>query len=158
MISSRARGLTLVEVLVVVIVLLIAAALLLPLGSQAARRDKIARCMGNLKALHAAQAAAGPPGPNLGTAYWLRLKDRVSPETLRCPLVDRPEAPECLYLGPRTDPAELRDVHPIGADAEINHSSNGRQGGNVLLKSGEVQTEKGDSLFWGDVRSKYCRP
>lgn len=156
--KSGVRGLTLVEILIVAMALLIVAALVLPAFSQSARREKLARCIGNLKTLHRAQAQAGASGPELGSAYWIRLKGAVGPEALRCPLVDRPDAPECQYMGPRTDPATLRDVHPIGCDGEVNHSPKGTQGGNVLLKSGEVQTEKGDSQFWGDVRAKYCRP
>ncbi len=155
---SRNRGLTLVEVLVVVMALVIVAALFLPALSQASRRDKVARCIRNLQTLHKAQASAGPAGADLGSAYWLRLRGAVGPEALRCPLVDRPDAPECQYLGPRTDPATLRDVHPIGCDVEVNHSPDMRQGGNVLLKSGEVLTEKGDGGLWADARSKYCRP
>ena len=156
------RGLTLVEVLVVAMALLIVVVLVLPAIAQVSRRDKVARCIGNLQTLHRAQASAGAPGAKLGVDFWLRLRTAqpplVGPEALRCPLVDRPDAPECQYLGPRADPAALKDLHPIGCDAEVNHSPNMRQGGNVLLKSGEVLTEKGDGGLWTDARTKYCRP
>ncbi len=159
---SPERGLTLVEVLVVLIALVIGVVLLIPAFAQVSRRDRVARCIGNLQTLHRAQAGAGPPGTRLGGEYWLRLRSAepplVGPEALRCPLVDRPDAPPLQYMGPRTDPAALSDLHPIGCDQETNHSQNMRQGGNVLLKSGEVLTEKGDAGLWLDARSKYCRP
>lgn len=150
------RGLTLVEVLVVAIVLVVVAALVFPALAQSSRRDRVARCAGNLQALHRAQSSAPPPGASLGSEYWLRLP--VAPETLRCPLVDRPDAPACHYMGPRADPAGLNDRQPIGCDLEVNHSPNMKQGGNVLLKSGEVRTEKGDGGLWTDARAKHCRP
>lgn len=159
---SRERGLTLVEVLVLVLALLIVVVLVLPAIGQVSRRDKVARCIGNLQALHRAQASAEPPGARLGFDYWLRLRNAtpplIGPEALRCPLVDRPDAPECQYQGPRGDPAALQGVHPIGCDLEVNHSPDMKQGGNVLLKSGEVVTEKGDGGLWADTRTKYCRP
>ena len=159
---SRERGLTLVEILVVVMALLIVAVLVLPAIAQGSRRDKVARCIGNLQTLHRAQASAEPPGARLGFEYWLRLRNAtpplIGPEALRCPLLDRPDAPECHYMGPRGDPAALKGVDPIGCDLEVSHSPNMKQGGNVLLKSGEVVTDKGDGGLWQDARTKYCRP
>jgi type II secretory pathway pseudopilin PulG len=160
--SSPRRGWTLVEALVVAIVLLVAAALVIPAVGQVSRREKVVRCIGALQALHRAQAAAGPAEGKLGMDYWRRLASgpnaALAPSALRCPLGERLDGPDCHYMGPRSDPAPLNPLQPIGCDLETNHSPNMRQGGNVLLKSGEVSTEKGDGGLWLDARTKYCRP
>ena len=50
------------------------------------------------------------------------------------------------YRGPATDPANLRPVDPIGADALDSHGPG--EGGNVLLKNGEVRASRERDGLW----------
>jgi len=55
------------------------------------------------------------------------------------------------------DPAKLDAKDPIGCDMPQSHSEDGGQGGNVLLKSGEVVTDH-TGIWAGATRSGKCRP
>jgi hypothetical protein len=158
----RDAGITIVEVAAAVTLVGIVLALLLPAWVRSARFEKVLACQENLRALHHASSTAPAPGADhLGSAYWVRLTKTspplVSEKTLRCPLVQQPEAPECQYLGPASDPAKSEAKEPIGCDATHNHSEDGGQGGNVLLKSGEVVTDH-TGIWLGATRSGKCRP
>jgi hypothetical protein len=54
-------------------------------------------------------------------------------------------------------PAKLDAKDPIGCDQPLSHSENGGQGGNILLKSGEVVTDH-TGIWFGAARSGKCRP
>ena len=167
-VSVRRAGRTLVEYLVVLVIIAIAAVLFIPPYSRSLRQDKIDRCAGNLRRLHRAQQdflSRNPASaPATGKAYWLRLSQGTSPildspggEVLRCPLLGRGDAGECQYLGPAGDPSALKDSDPLGCDETFNHSPNDREGGNVLLRSGEVRTGASD-LWWQATRGRRCSP
>ena len=67
------------------------------------------------------------------------------------------DAPPCHYYGPAGDLSKYDDKDPIGCDMERNHSDDGKQGGNVLLRSGAVTTDH--TGIWGTaMRSGKCRP
>ena len=155
-------GITIVEVAAAITILGILIALLVPALQNSSRFDQVLACQGNLRALHQAQSKAPPPETqDLGSAYWTRLT-RTSPplvtaETLRCPLLNLPQAPECHYFGPPSDPAKLDAKDPIGCDLPINHSADGAQGGNILLRSGEVVTDH-TGIWLGATRAGKCRP
>ena len=158
----RDAGITIVEVAAAVTLIAIVIALLIPAFARSARFDHVLACQGNLRALHQASSQAPAPGADqLGSAYWVRLTKTSPPlitgQQLRCPLVQLPEAPECQYLGPASDPAKLDAKEPVGCDNPNNHSEDGGQGGNVLLKSGEVVTDH-TGIWLGAVRSGKCRP
>lgn len=158
----RERGITVVEVLAAITILGIVVSLLTPALLRGARHQKILVCGAHLKSLHQAQSAAPPQGPrDTGRAYWIRLTKTapplVSPDVLRCPFVEAPEAPACQYYGPGGEVSKYEAKDPIGCDMELNHSEDGKEGGNVLLKSGEVVTDH--TGVWGTAtRSGKCRP
>lgn len=144
--SKGEGGITLVEISAAVTIVVILLALLIPVQARAARYEKLKLCQDHLRALYQAQAAAPPTkDQELGRAYWVRLvklnPPLTSPENLQCPLVEGPDTPFCQYLGPSEDIKKLQAKDPIGCDMDENHSPDRRQGGNLLLKSGEVVTD-----------------
>jgi hypothetical protein len=158
----REAGITLVEVVAAITILAIVMSLLIPALLRGSRHQMILACEAHLLALHQARAVAPPAGPQeFGRAYWTRLTRTtpplVAPDVLRCPFVVAPEAPACQYFGPAGDVARLEAKDPIGCDMELSHSEDGKEGGNVLLKSGEVVTDH--TGIWGSaVRAGKCRP
>lgn len=160
--SRRDAGITLVEVAAAVTLLGIVVALLVPSIARSSRFQKVLACEANLHTLHSAQAKDYKMGmKERGQEYWTRLTTQtprqVSPDALRCPLVTDAAAPPCHYLGPVADPSKLEDKDPIGCDLEHNHSDDGKEGGNVLLKSGEVVTDR-TGLWNSAARQGKCRP
>ena len=162
MMRRRDSGITLVEATAAILMAGIVLALLLPAFATSSRIETVFVCRGHLKTLYDAQVKAPPAGPKeFGRAYWTRLAQTtpplVTPDTLRCPFVQAPDAPPCQYLGPAEDVSKRADKDPIGCDMEHNHSEDGKKGGNVLLKTGEVRTDH--TGIWGAAtRSGKCRP
>ena len=96
--------------------------------------------------MYEAQAKAPPtPIQEVGRAYWVRLTQTkpalLDPSILKCPFVEAPDAPFCQYYGPLGEVAKSDPNDPIGCDLILSHSDDGKQGGNVLLKSGSVVTD-----------------
>jgi hypothetical protein len=82
----------------------------------------------------------------------------LTPEALKCPFVEAsPEAPFCQYFGPSGDVGALAPNDPIGSDADTNHSPHRREGGNILMKSGEVVNDNA-SLWATTVQTGKVRP
>jgi hypothetical protein len=157
----RDSGFTLVEATAAITLVGIVLALLIPAIARGSRIDDVLACRGHLKTLYEAQLKAPAPGPKeFGRAYWVRLATAtpplVSADALRCPLVDAPDAPPCQYYGPVEDVSKREAKDPIGCDMEHNHSEDQRQGGNVLLKSGEVRTDH--TGIWSTAVRQKCRP
>lgn len=158
----RDAGITLVEVTAAVTVVGIVVALLVPAMARSSRVHDVIACRGHLKTLHDARLQAPPPGPkDYGRAYWQRLSTSTPPlvtaDVLQCPLVDEPDAGPVHYYGPSGDVSKYGEKDPIGCDFDRNHSDDGKQGGNVLLKSGAVMTDH--TGIWGTaLRSGKCRP
>ena len=158
----RNAGITLVEVTAAITIVGIVLALLVPAMTRSSRIDDVLACRSHLKTLYEAQLKAPAPGPKeYGRAYWERLAKSTPPlvtaDALRCPLNDEPDAPACHYYGPAGDFSKFADKDPIGCDMDRNHSDDGKQGGNVLLKSGAVVTDH--TGVWGTaLRSGKCRP
>jgi hypothetical protein len=156
----RDSGVTLVEIAAAVTMLGIVVALLVPTFVRSSRLEKVLACQGHFRTLHQAdQKAPAPDARQVGGLYWMRLATAkpplVEPDVLLCPLVEEKAA--CHYLGPIADPATLDAKHPIGSDSDRNHSDDGKQGGNVLLKSGEVVTDH-SGIWAAAVRQGKCRP
>lgn len=144
--DRRDRGFTAVELIVVIIVVGIAAAVTVPALLRGKRNDLLAKCQWNLKTLGesaSADSTMGPPTKERGGAYWetVARKAKLKPELLSCPL-----APPFKYRGPVSDPATLPPLAPIGADAVGNHGEG--EGGNVLLKNGEVRAVREEDPHW----------
>jgi type II secretory pathway pseudopilin PulG len=158
----RDAGITIVEVAAAMTIVGIVVALVIPAWTRSSRFEQVLECQARLKALHAASLKApAPAADQVGGAYWVRLTKTTPPlldeSALRCPLVHDPAAPACHYLGPATDPAKADAKDPIGSDRIFNHSSDEKQGGNVLLKNGSVVTDHTGT--WGAaVRHGKCRP
>lgn len=152
--SARA-GVTLVEWTVVIVALGVVFSLLVPAFARASRQGKVVSCRANLQELYRTQAALpkGAPAP-LGKAFWTRLDAKPF---LRCPLAAGSAPTGCDYLGPASDPAGLGEKEPLGCDDMENHGPQGREGGNVLLKSGEVMTDS-FQLWASATRGGKCRP
>jgi len=153
-------GITLVEVAAGVTMLGIVVALVLPAIVRSSRFQKVVECQANLHVMYQAQAKAPAPKSNqLGIAYWTRLTESTPPlskEALRCPVVEALDAPACMYLGPGEDPAKADAKDPIGCDLGSNHSNDGKEGGNVLLKSGEVVTDR-TGIWASAIHYGKCR-
>lgn len=141
------RGFTAVELMVVIIVVGIAAAVTVPAVLRGARNDRLARCESRLKllwSLDSKRRAQGLPVPAAkGRAYWAKLVegDAKQAEWLSCPL-----SPQLPYRGPPTDPAVLQPNAPVGGDAPGSHGRD--EGGNILLKTGEVRACRERDGLW----------
>jgi type II secretory pathway pseudopilin PulG len=160
--KRRDAGITLVEISAAVVVVAIIVALFVPVLVRASRLGRLQACRGHLRTMFEAQAKAPPTKPQeRGRAYWVRLTKTtpplLDPSALKCPFVDSADAPYCQYYGPAEEIAESDPKDPIGCDIETNHSDDGKQGGNVLLKSGEVVTDHRGP--WGAaISGRKCSP
>jgi len=152
----------------VIVLAAVLIALLTPAIARGSRQSKVEVCAANLKAMHLAQlngaaASTGAP-PELGKAYWERLLKTspplLQPKTLICPVADPERAPDLQYYGPNVDPRSMTTDDPIGCDLESNHSDHGREGGNILLRSGSVVNDNNhlDGGLWGGAIRRWCRP
>lgn len=155
------RNLTLVEWILLVVLALTGLTIALPAMARANRYDKLAGCRDRLKTMFQASQAAPPAPDALGSAYWTRLN--LPAGTLRCPFIPEEHPRTCDYLGPSSDPVALGPQAPLGCDFADNHGEHGREGGNVLYKSGEVKTlfpiEAGNWVDpWREATHHKCRP
>lgn len=153
---ERRAGITLVELLAAGMVVLVAACIFVPVLTAGSRRARIEDCASRLKLLY--QAAASLPGEApAGRAYWTRLSpSKVAPESLRCPLADEHPLPDSDYLGPAKAEGKLEGDLPLGCDVPSNHSPEGIQGGNVILRSGRVVTDH--TNLWRAAVHGDCKP
>lgn len=138
---NRRCGLTAVELLVVIVVLGIGAAVAIPALLRGSRNDALFKCQARLKSLwdlDAAARAKGQAPKGKGGAYWAEL---APDEERRCPFSSR--AP---YRGPDGDPAMNTPATPVGADAPGSHGAD--EGGNVLMKSGEIRACRERDGLW----------
>jgi type II secretory pathway pseudopilin PulG len=148
MIERRgARGITLVEILVAVIAVLIVITLTLPAFGRIRRQERVEECAAHLWTLYEASSTyygrtVETRPAKLGSAYWAALAKTtpplVTPNVLKCPIQESEDAPPVHYQGPVTDPRAMVKDDPIGCDLGWNHSDNGHEGGNILLRSGSV--------------------
>jgi len=158
----REAGITLVEIAAAVVVVSIIVAILVPVLLRAGRLGRLQTCQGHLHAMFEAQAKAPPTKiQEHGRGYWVRLTQTQPPlldaSILKCPFVDAPDAPYCQYYGPTEEVDNVDPKDPIGCDMETNHSEDGKQGGNVLLKSGAVVTDNRGP--WGAaISGRKCSP
>jgi hypothetical protein len=158
----RDAGITIVEILAAITIIIILISILVTIAIRAGRYQKIMECQGHLHTMFEAQAKAPPSKvQEYGRGYWVRLTQTtppaLTPDVLKCPFVEVEGAPFCQYFGPGGDIVKLEAKDPIGCDMELSHSENGKQGGNLLLKSGEVVTDH-TSLWASTLQTGKCRP
>ena len=118
----------------------IGAAVTVPALLRTGRNDRLARCEANLRE-HWKAYSNRPKGMPFepGASYWgVIVKDL---DVLTCPL-----SKNARYRGPAADPATLPPGAPIGADAPGAHGDG--EGGNVLMKTGEVRAVRERDSLW----------
>ena len=164
--SLREGGFTLAELLAAAAALVMIGALVVTVAVRAKRSDALAVCRENLRQLHGAlqgSLADGTEHPT-GRELWRSLlrDGRVKPGALRCPLLeDGDHGPDVQYYGPAGQIAAAGAGDPIACDDPGNHSADGRKGGNILRKSGDVildDTFLGETALWASTLKTYCKP
>ncbi len=158
----RDAGITLVEISAAVVVIVIIVAILVPVMTRAGRLERLQACQGHLRTMFDAQAKAPPsPTQETGRAYWVRLTQTqpplLDPSALKCPFVETPDAAFCQYYGPMVDVSKAEPKDAIGCDMPGNHSDDGKQGGNVLLKSGAIVTDH-TGAWASAIGGRQCGP
>ena len=144
------------------------AALLLPAVGRATHNANVTNCANNLSQLWKMQnnymVQYGGSHKLLpyetGGRFWLKLSDteigmidNTFDDIYACPLEGTPNAGETDYRGPSSNVNKYRDGDPVGADRIYNHSDDGSEGGNVLRKSGDVQTVGSNDPLWTRAES-----
>jgi hypothetical protein len=93
-----------------------------------------------------------------GDAFWLKLSSPETPvihgeliEIYQCP-VENVDDKGCDYRGPASNVNRYKDGDPVGADVDGNHGIG--RGGNVLRKSGDVQTVSANDALWKAAAKK----
>ena len=127
------------------------------------KRERVAACADNLRALLRAEMVnlsmtgrrGALPDHPLGTPFWEQVRKTVPglDAHLACPARRGPISGGIDYWGPSEKLSRLQGNGPVGCDAPGNH---GRGGGNVLLKSGDVVESDGE--LWERCMKGACRP
>ncbi len=145
--------------------------LLLASAAVATRQDEITKartvhCANNLKQLWIMQCnymvqyggSQKLMPRETGDAFWLKLSkeptkliDESLREIYQCP-VENVDDEGCDYRGPASDVLKYADGDPVGADVDGNHGIG--KGGNVIRKSGDVQTVGTNDALWAKAETK----
>jgi hypothetical protein len=143
------------------------AALLFPAIAKATKNAKVTSCAANLRQLWTMQnnymvqfgGTQKRMSSETGRDFWLRLSkppstliDASLKDIYRCPV--KGGYSECDYRGPSSDVNLYGDGDPVGADMSENHGSS--EGGNVLLKSGDLQTVESRDRHWTLAERMTC--
>lgn len=166
-------GISVVLIVAVVVLVLfcgtgVLAALLLPAIARATRNAKVTSCVNNQSQLWKMQinymvqfgGREKRMPEETGGSFWLKLSQTDPPlidvtlrEIYECPLKGSPNSPGTTdYRGPNGNVNRFNDGDPVGADKIGNHGSG--EGGNVLRKSGDVQTVSESDPLWSTAAVK----
>jgi hypothetical protein len=147
----------------------ILAALLLPAIARATRNARVTNCANNLSQLWKMQnnymvqygGSRKLLPTETGGDFWTKLSDpeigiidSSLSEIYHCPLEEVSYPGGTDYRGPAWNVNKFKDGDPVGADKVTNHSDDGSEGGNVLRKSGDVQTVGSNDALWTYVATK----
>jgi hypothetical protein len=150
----------------------ILAAMLLPAVARATRNARVTNCANNLSKLWNMQnnymvqygGSRKLLPTETGGDFWTKLSDpeigiidSSLSEIYHCPLEEVSYPGETDYRGPSWDVNKFKDGNLVGADKIYNHSDDGSEGGNVLRKSGDVQTVGNNDTLWRAAK-KYTTP
>ncbi len=160
-------------VLIIPCVIGLLAALLLPAVARATRNARVTNCSNNLHQLWKMQGGYMVQyGGNhkllpyeTGGKFWTKLSSSESTlidnttlnDIYMCPLEGTPNAGDTDYRGPSSNANKYKDGDPVGADQVYNHSDDGSEGGNVLRKSGDVQTVGPGDTLWQAAGDRTIR-
>jgi len=151
---------TLRSLLAVVILAAVVAAIVMPMMERTRRLERTTGCVSNFSNLwkmqHNYMVTYGGESRTLlvetGGDFWLELTQTTPPlidstlnDIFLCP-VRRSTDRRTDYRGPASNANRLADGDPVGADIDGNHGRG--EGGNVLRKSGDVQTASADDPMW----------
>ncbi len=142
-----------------------------PIFVRARRQSRMTACAGNLSQLwkletiNKVQFGSRRAWPRkTGKSFWSLLSETDPPlversefDVFACPVRDNWSYGQIHYLGPATDLNTLGGNDPVGCDEFQNHSADGSEGGNILRKSGDLQSLRGPE--WRRfIESGQCVP
>lgn len=161
----RARGITLLEMMTILFLIAVLAAIVVPSIHRANRNSRVTQCCGNIAQLWKMQdnysvryGGHDRRFPHeTGPQFWLKLTrpeieliDSTLRDMLQCPVEGINQPGTCDYRGPAQDIHGYGDGEPVGADRIDNHD----EGGNVLRKSGDVQSVGSRDSMWALAAQK----
>ena len=155
--------------LATILSLALVAGVAVPLMVRARRQARMTSCAANLSELWKTHSINSIHGHRRsfprdeGKQFWLQLSTTspalVEPghEIYGCPVRGGVLRGQTHYLGPRKDVNTLGDSDPVGCDEAFNHGADGREGGKLLRKSGDVLSLEGP-LWLRFIGERGCIP
>ena len=165
------RRISLMEIIASIVMVSVLTSLVVPWVITAPRRSKFTSCAAHLSSLYkmteiySSQVSRRLDFRQLrGKKLWTWLVETEPPilqgdeaQFFSCPVKGTWQSGRMDYLGPSRKVNNLVDGDPVACDEESNHSWDGSEGGNVLLKSGAVVEDKAE-LWKRCIKEKECVP
>ncbi|MHC4606740.1 MAG: hypothetical protein ACYTAF_07360 [Planctomycetota bacterium] len=162
-------GKGLAAVVVIVLILSAVAAIGVVAYMRVQLNEKIDACRNNLhrlwQAMHTYADKYGGHTKRMpeatGTDFWLTLRETRPPiirkskrKLLYCPVKGFVGGTPTTYRGPTGDVNLCGDNMPVGSDFVDNHSSDGSEGGHVLIFSGTIKKVGPGNTLWTSTKLK----